>query len=215
MVLCVLCETIVTCQEVQNKFRKLKLFALYAERLRTFGVFWVTQRSQRHAKKNKTLCETLRALRDLFTCQERQNKFIKSKPFALYAEELRTLGVLWVTQRSQRHAKKAFSLCGTLRALRDLFYTPGTYKHTKKTKTSGAVCRATAYFGGSLGHAKIAKTRKEKQNPLRNFVEENGQSISSPVKTSQHCFSQPEPIVDRQRLLTDPHRSFFHTLSRA
>jgi hypothetical protein len=80
------------------------------------------------------LCETI------FTCQERQNTLRKLKPLALYAEQLRTLGVFWVTQRPQRHAKKAFSLCGTLRALRDLFYMPGTPKHTKKIKTICAVC---------------------------------------------------------------------------
>jgi hypothetical protein len=38
---------------------KSKLFALYAEQLHAFKVLWVTQRSLRHAKKNKTLCETL------------------------------------------------------------------------------------------------------------------------------------------------------------
>jgi hypothetical protein len=110
------------------------------------------------------LCETI------FTCKERQNTFRKLKLFALYAERLRALGVLWVTQRSLRHAKKIETLCGTLRALRDHFYMPGTKKQVMKIKTLCTVCCATAYFWSFLGHAKIAKTRKENQNPLRNFA---------------------------------------------
>jgi hypothetical protein len=62
------------------------------------------------------LCETF------FTCREHQNTLRKSKPFVLYAKELRTLGVFWVTQRSLRHAKKAFPFA-KLGVLCETFFT--------------------------------------------------------------------------------------------
>jgi hypothetical protein len=61
--------------------------------------------------------------------KDRKDTQRKTKHMALYAEQLRALEVLWVTQR------KLFPLCGTLRALRDNFYMPGTPKQVKKIKT--------------------------------------------------------------------------------
>jgi hypothetical protein len=50
---CVLWKFFGSRKDRKDTQRKTKHMALYAEQLRALEVLWVTQRSQRHAKKNK------------------------------------------------------------------------------------------------------------------------------------------------------------------